>query len=96
MAGKELRGAAAADADLFRGRPWILTSDPDHPVAAEFRRWIALFGAREIMLDAARARPPCRLEFASCRSWHRRRWHRLLHDRAPDAANVAGPGLCSI
>ena len=32
MAGKEQRGAAAADADLFRGRPWILTSDLDHPI----------------------------------------------------------------
>src|ERR1019366_6316853 len=47
MAGKELRGAAAADADLFRGRPWVLTSDIDHP----FRKWVASFGAREIVMD---------------------------------------------
>src|SRR6185312_15835848 len=47
MAGKELRGAAAADGDLFRGRPWVLTSDVDH----ELRKWIAAFGAREIILD---------------------------------------------
>src|SRR5579862_7381754 len=53
MAGKELRGAAAADADLFRGRTWVLTEDLDHPVARVFRRWLVLFGARELMLDAA-------------------------------------------
>ncbi len=29
MAGKETRGASAADADLFRGRTWVLT--PDEP-----------------------------------------------------------------
>src|ERR1039458_4853556 len=29
MAGKETRGASAAEADLFRGRTWILTPDDD-------------------------------------------------------------------
>src|ERR1022692_3387586 len=29
MAGKETRGASAADPDLFRGRTWILTPDDD-------------------------------------------------------------------
>jgi prephenate dehydrogenase len=53
MAGKESRGASAADADLFQGRPWVLTSEPDHPVARVFRKWIALFGARELIMDAA-------------------------------------------
>src|SRR5580700_10274990 len=46
MAGKEQRGAGAADADLFRGRPWVFTSDLDHPI----RKWVASFGAREIIL----------------------------------------------
>jgi prephenate dehydrogenase len=92
MAGKELRGAAAADADLFRGRPWILTSTPDHPVAEEFRSWIALFGAREIILDPAQhdrlvAWSSHLPQLASTALAS------LLHDRAREAANVAGPGL---
>ena len=48
MAGKEARGVEAADADLFRGRPWVLTS-PD----AELESWIQKIGARLVMLDAA-------------------------------------------
>ena len=47
IAGKEVRGAAAGDGDLFRGRPWVLTEDLDHPV----RHWIAATGARELILD---------------------------------------------
>src|ERR1039458_9288223 len=43
MAGKETRGASAAEADLFRGRTWILTPDDAselHTSAAlEFRMW---------------------------------------------------------
>ena len=35
MAGKETRGAAAADADLFRGRTWVLT--PDEPPSSRPR-----------------------------------------------------------
>jgi prephenate dehydrogenase len=92
MAGKELRGAGAADADLFRGRPWILTSTPDHPVATEFREWIGLFGAREIILDAAQhdrlvAWSSHLPQLASTALAS------LLRDRAPDAAGIAGPGL---
>jgi prephenate dehydrogenase len=92
MAGKELRGAAAADADLFRGRPWILTSSPDHPVATEFRKWIGLFGAREIILD------PAQHDRLAAWSSHLPQLAStalaaLLHDRAPEAASVAGPGL---
>ena len=88
MAGKELRGAAAADADLFRGRPWVLTSDMDHP----FRQWIAAFGAREIVLDAARhdrlvAWSSHLPQLASTAL------AAVLHDRAPEAAATAGPGL---
>ncbi len=92
MAGKELRGAAAADADLFRGRPWILTSSPDHAVATEFRKWIGLFGAREIILD------PAQHDRLAAWSSHLPQLAStalaaLLHDRAPEAASVAGPGL---
>ena len=48
MAGKEVRGVEAADADLFRTRPYVLTAaDP------ELERWIEKIGARIVKLDAA-------------------------------------------
>jgi prephenate dehydrogenase len=56
MAGKEKRGAAEADAGLFRGRTWALT--PDEPAelatpgARDFRSWIERIGARIMILDA--------------------------------------------
>ena len=88
MAGKEVRGAAAADGELFRGRPWVLTSDIDHPL----RQWIAAFGAREIIIDAAghdrlvawSSHLPQLASTALAA---------VLQDRARDAAKVAGPGL---
>jgi len=88
MAGKAERGAGAADADLFRGRPWVFTSDIDHP----FRKWVAAFGAREIVLNAARhdrlvAWSSHLPQLASTALAS------LIGDRAPDAAPVAGPGL---
>jgi prephenate dehydrogenase len=56
MAGKETRGAAGADADLFRGRTWALTpderSDLETPAARDFRTWLERIGARAIVLDA--------------------------------------------
>lgn len=93
MAGKELRGVTAADADLFRGRPWVLTGElEDHPVARVFRKWIALFGARELVLDAAThdrlvawASHLPQLASTALAS--------VLRERAQDAATVAGPGL---
>jgi prephenate dehydrogenase len=92
MAGKELRGAAAADADLFQGRPWVLTGEPDHPTARVFRQWLSLFGAKEIILDPAQhdrlvawgSHLPQLLSTALAA---------VLNDQAPDAAGIAGPGL---
>jgi prephenate dehydrogenase len=56
MAGKETRGAAAADPDLFRGRTWILTPDEASELhtssALEFRMWLQRIGARVLILDA--------------------------------------------
>jgi prephenate dehydrogenase len=48
MAGKEARGVEASDADLFRGRPYVLTPTPgfENPLAGEFRAWIESMGAR--------------------------------------------------
>ena len=56
MAGKEKRGARAAEADLFRNRTWVLTPDEpaelDTPNACEFRGWLDRIGARVAVLDA--------------------------------------------
>jgi prephenate dehydrogenase len=88
MAGKELRGVAAADADLFRGRPWVLTSEIDHP----FRGWVAAFGAREVILDSA--------EHDRLVAWSSHlpqlastALASVIGERAPQAATLAGPGL---
>jgi len=57
MAGKESRGVAAAEAELFRGRPYILTpsqaQDLDDPRVREFEQWLHRIGARVVILDAA-------------------------------------------
>lgn len=57
MAGKETRGAAAADAALFRGRTWVLTpsdaADLKTPLAHRFVHWLHAMGARPISMDAA-------------------------------------------
>jgi prephenate dehydrogenase len=46
MAGKESRGVEHADADLFRGRPYVLTARE-----AQLETWIERFGARLVILD---------------------------------------------
>jgi prephenate dehydrogenase len=45
MAGKETRGVAAADADLFRGRNYILTPGPETSALVWLRKQIESFGA---------------------------------------------------
>jgi prephenate dehydrogenase len=56
MAGKEKRGAAEAEAGLFRGRTWALTPDDaaelETGAAVEFRGWLARLGARVVVLDS--------------------------------------------
>jgi prephenate dehydrogenase len=47
MAGKEARGAGEAEASLFRGRPYVLTSRCD-----ELERLVASFGARVEIISA--------------------------------------------
>jgi len=56
MAGKEVSGAAAADADLFRGAVWLFTPLPGGgaELAAEWNAWVARFGSRTVDLDPAR------------------------------------------
>jgi len=46
MAGKESRGVEQADADLFRGRPYVLTAREP-----ELEKWIERIGARLVILD---------------------------------------------
>src|SRR5262249_46963877 len=50
LAGKEVRGVGNADADLFRGRTYVLTPLQESalatPAAAEFRFWLDQIGAR--------------------------------------------------
>lgn len=57
MAGKEVRGPAAAEANLFGDRPYILTpanaTDLEHPIAVEFVNLLRTFKARITVMDAA-------------------------------------------
>ena len=58
MAGKESRGVGEAEADLFHGRPYVLTTpDADMSEAtdgvAELMEWIGLMGGRLVILNAA-------------------------------------------
>jgi prephenate dehydrogenase len=52
MAGKESRGVSSASADLFQGRPYILTpsvdADLSTPLASGFKKWIERCGAHII------------------------------------------------
>jgi prephenate dehydrogenase len=65
MAGKEVFGAANADANLFQGAVWLFTSpeatieNPSNPTlgqqrADKWRHWVARFGCRMLDLDPAR------------------------------------------
>jgi len=58
MAGKEQRGASAADGKLFYGRTWVLTPDEpselDSAAACEFCSWLDKLGARLVVLDSDR------------------------------------------
>ena len=55
MAGKELRGAGAAEAGLFQGCTWVLTPDEpaelETPAARAFVDWLDRIGARLVALD---------------------------------------------
>ena len=67
MAGKEVYGAAHADAQLFRGAVWLFSSTPekiDRPQTEfsaleeerrqEWRAWVQRFGSRVVEVDPAR------------------------------------------
>jgi prephenate dehydrogenase len=52
MAGKERRGAEAADGNLFKGRPYVLTPLRESSAqAAQFRSWLERIGAHVLEMD---------------------------------------------
>src|ERR1700733_11611129 len=55
MAGRERRGVEAAEADLFQGRPYVLTPQPasglETPAAREFLSWIPRIGSFPVILS---------------------------------------------
>jgi prephenate dehydrogenase len=52
LAGKERRGMEAAEASLFRDRPYVLTpAAPPTPATREFRGWLEKFGAHVIEMS---------------------------------------------
>jgi len=54
MAGKEVSGAAHADAKLFEHAVWLFTEFAPHPLAAGWRAWVERFGCRTMDIQAAR------------------------------------------
>ncbi len=48
LAGKEQRGAAAAEATLFLDKPYILTPGPSVAASSEFRSWLTRIGAKTV------------------------------------------------
>ncbi len=54
MAGKEVSGAAHADATLFTNAVWLFTEFTSHPLAVEWRGLVERFGCRTMDIQAAR------------------------------------------
>ena len=96
LAGKETRGAAAAEAQLFRGRPYVLTpGSPDdlHTAAAEpFLAMLESIGAYSVVLgaqehDRLAAFSSHMPQLASTAL------AAMIAEESPDSRKVAGPGL---
>jgi len=89
MAGKETRGVEAAEATLFQGRPYVLTSPH-----AELEGWIDKIGAKLVRLDPAEhdrwvalvSHLPQLISTALA----------SLIDDAPETARVAGPAAADL
>ena len=92
MAGKETRGAASADAELFRNRPYVLTPADPAQIDPEFLTLIHSIGARPIIMGAAEHD---RLIAASSHvpQLASTALASTLARNFPEAAQVAGPGL---
>ncbi len=59
MAGKEMSGAAHAEATLFTNAVWLFTGFPEHPLGQEWRRWVESFGCQTLQMEAARHDEVC-------------------------------------
>jgi prephenate dehydrogenase len=89
MAGKESRGVEQADADLFRGRPYVLTTRD-----ADLESWIERIGARLVVMSAEEhdrlvaltSHLPQLISTALA----------SVIGSAPDAARVAGPAAVDL
>ncbi len=92
LAGKEVRGAAAADAGLFRDRPYVLTPHEEAGPDAEFLELLHGIGARPVILTAV---DHDRLVAGSSHvpQLASTALAAMLGDRWPEARRVAGPGL---
>jgi prephenate dehydrogenase len=93
MAGKETRGAASAEAGLFRNRPYILTpGDLDTEAARSFCGWLEKIGARVVILGADEH--DHRVGFSShLPQLASTALASVIADVSPESAEVAGPGL---
>jgi prephenate dehydrogenase len=93
MAGKESRGAQAAEANLFRDRPYVLTpGDLDTAAAQTFQSWLKRIGAKVVILSAdehdhlvAYSSHLPQLASTGLAS--------MIAEISPASAQVAGPGL---
>lgn len=93
MAGKESRGAQAAEATLFNGRPYILTpGDLETPAAQSFQSYLTRIGAKIVILGAdehdhlvAYSSHLPQMASTALAS--------MIAEVSPDSAQVAGPGL---
>ncbi len=96
MAGKETRGVKSADAQLFAGRPYVLTpastEELDTPAASSFVGWLKRIGARPVVIGAEEhdrlvafsSHVPQLISTALAAA---------LAESAPEASRVAGPAL---
>ena len=92
MAGKETRGAAAADADLFQNRPYVLTPSDPTEIDAAFLAMLHSIGAHPVIMGAAEHD---RLVAASSHlpQLASTALASTLYSEYAGAAQVAGPGL---
>ena len=101
MAGKESTGVEAAEAQLFRGRPWLVTpfgaGEVSGPPSPEFLMWLKRIGARTMICTpedhdrwvARSSHLPQMLSTTLAHSLGAREDHEAL-------LSAAGPGLASM
>ena len=92
MAGKELRGVGAADALLFRDRPYVLCPSDPAELDTEFVGWLGKIGARVVVLGAeehdrlvAFSSHLAQLASTALAA--------TILESSPESTQVAGPGL---